>query len=250
MLPVDLGWLKPLLLPPTALIVAGVIGLLLPGRWRLRVVATTVVGLLLCSIPVVPRAVANLVATTQPYRIATPPAEQAIVVLGGSVVDRPEYGGPDVGPDSLHRLRFAARLHAETGLPVAVTGGTDVPQRRSTLADLMAEVLGRDFRVPVSWRETRSLNTFENAAFTGALLIPLGITRIVIVTDAIHMPRALWSFRRAGFTVTAAPIDLPEPLILEAYDLVPRIDALVTSYNLAYELAGRAWYAVVGAFRR
>lgn len=249
MLSLDLAWLKPVLLPPVVLIVLAVAALLMPRRWRMPLLAVSCGGLLLISIPIVPRAIASIVAETTPYQPRAQATEQAIVVLGGSIVDRPEYGGPDVGPDSLHRLRFAARLHALTNLPVAITGGTPVPVRQSTLADLMAEVLVREYRVPVAWRETQSINTFQNAMLTAARLIPAGITRVVIVTDAIHMPRAVWSFRRAGFDVTAAPIEIPEPVTFELQDLVPRVDALVTSYNLAYELAGMAWYLATDRFR-
>lgn len=242
MLSLDFAWLKPLLLPPISLIVLAVVALVMPRRWRMPVQVVACVSLLLISVPIVPRAIALLVAETRPYQPRQPAMEQAIVVLGGSIVDRPEYGGPDVGPDSLHRLRLAARIHALTNLPVAITGGTPVPARRSTLADLMADVLTRDFRVPVAWRETRSTNTFQNAMLTADLLRPAGITRVVIITDAIHMPRAVWSFRRAGFDVTAAPIEIPDPMSFEFQDFVPRVDALVTSYGLAYELAGMLWY--------
>lgn len=241
-LAVEPSWLKAVFLPPIGLILLAVMGLAAPRRWRALIVATAIGSLLLCSVPIVPRAVALLIAESVPYRPQTPPTEQAIVVLGGSFVIRPEYGGPDVGSDSLHRLRFAARLHAMTGLPVAITGGTPVPQRNATLADLMAEVMSEEYRVPVAWRERRSMNTLQNALRTAELLRPAGITRVVIVTDAIHMPRAMWSFRRAGLEPTAAPIDIPEPLTFEASDVLPRIDALVTSYNVAYEIVGLAWY--------
>ena len=49
---------------------------------------------------------------------------QAIVVLGGGRdLDAPEYGGDTIRPRTLARLRYAARLSRETGLPVIPSGG-------------------------------------------------------------------------------------------------------------------------------
>lgn len=55
--------------------------------------------------------------------------------------------------------------------------------------------------------ERRSRNTAENAAFTKALVQPKPGERWLLVTSAIHMPRAVGAFRKAGFAVEAAPVD-------------------------------------------
>ena len=49
--------------------------------------------------------------------------------------------------------------------------------------------------------ETESHNTFENAACTAQLLRERGMTRIVLVSDRAHLPRAARLFRRAGLEV-------------------------------------------------
>jgi uncharacterized SAM-binding protein YcdF (DUF218 family) len=233
-----------LLLPPANFLLASLFGLLAPSRWRMRIVVTSIVILTLLSMPIIPYGVANLFATARPYRLTSQPQEQAIVVLGGGIVTfAAEYNRPDVALDSLQRLRFAAYLHALTGLPLVVSGYVPVPGSSRTLTDLMTDTLEREFHVPVRWREERSRNTLENAAYTADLLRPLGITRIIVVTDSFHMTRALWSFRRAGLEPTAAPIALPGGP-LEAIDLLPRVDGLVASYNLAYEVLGFAWYHI------
>jgi len=43
--------------------------------------------------------------------------------------------------------------------------------------------------------------------FTKELLEPLGIDRILLVTSAIHMPRAVGLFEHQGFEVVPAPTD-------------------------------------------
>jgi uncharacterized SAM-binding protein YcdF (DUF218 family) len=55
--------------------------------------------------------------------------------------------------------------------------------------------------------EERSRNTHENAVFTKALVDPKPGERWLLVTSAMHMPRAVGVFRRAGFEVEAYPVD-------------------------------------------
>ena len=55
--------------------------------------------------------------------------------------------------------------------------------------------------------ESASRNTTQNAVFTAALLAERGINRILLVTSALHMPRAVARFEEAGMIVIPAPTD-------------------------------------------
>jgi uncharacterized SAM-binding protein YcdF (DUF218 family) len=55
--------------------------------------------------------------------------------------------------------------------------------------------------------EGKSRDTDENARFTKELVLPQPGERWLIVTSAHHMPRAVGSFRGAGFPVEAFPVD-------------------------------------------
>jgi len=55
--------------------------------------------------------------------------------------------------------------------------------------------------------ESRSRNTAENATFASQLVRPKSDERWILVTSAYHMPRAMGSFRAAGFAVEAYPVD-------------------------------------------
>lgn len=55
--------------------------------------------------------------------------------------------------------------------------------------------------------ERQSRNTVENAVFTKRLIAPKPGERWLLVTSAMHMPRAIGAFRRAGFPVDAYPVD-------------------------------------------
>jgi uncharacterized SAM-binding protein YcdF (DUF218 family) len=66
--------------------------------------------------------------------------------------------------------------------------------------------LAHDAGVPetVLRLEAESRNTFENAANTARLLREIDKTRIVLVSDRAHLPRAARMFRRAGLEVVDA----------------------------------------------
>ena len=55
--------------------------------------------------------------------------------------------------------------------------------------------------------EERSRNTWENAHFTKELVAPRPDETWLLVTSAIHMPRAMGIFRKANFVVTPWPVD-------------------------------------------
>jgi len=55
--------------------------------------------------------------------------------------------------------------------------------------------------------ENKSRNTEENAIFSKAAADPKPGERWVIITSAAHMPRAIGTFRAAGFDVEAYPVD-------------------------------------------
>jgi len=99
--------------------------------------------------------------------------------------------------------------------------------------------------------ETRSRNTAQNAAFTKALVKPKPGERWLLVTSALHMPRAVGCFRRVGFPVEAYPVDwttyprlrlarlLPPPLQLSGN--LRELDKAAHEWIglLAYWLTGR-----------
>jgi len=60
--------------------------------------------------------------------------------------------------------------------------------------------------------ESCSQTTEENALFTAAMLQPMGVKQIILITDSPHMMRSLLTFRSLGFTVFPRPTPLPANL--------------------------------------
>jgi uncharacterized SAM-binding protein YcdF (DUF218 family) len=245
------GWLvtnavAALLLPPLLFVVPAAAGILLRRRYP---AATTVA---LCSLALLimlsTGACARLLM--RPLENESPPFSgvgraDAIVILGGGRQrNAPEYGGSDVPfTGSLARLRYGARLQRQTGLPILVTGGS--PDGASEPeAELMARALREDFVVPVRWIEGKSINTAENARYSADLLHQAGMRRILLVTDAVHMPRAQRIFSRVGLDVIAAATNYQAQGSLQLVDFIPGAAALRNSAYAMHEWVGLLWYEV------
>ncbi len=236
-----------LLLPPINLVIPCALGLLLRRRWPragLALGLASLALLLLLSTKAGARLLVQpLENLTAPLASTAAPAAQAIVVLGGGRVGAaPEYGGRDgPNPQTLARLRYAATLQRASGLPLLVSGGRP-DGAAETEAALMARSLRDDFAVPVRWLEDASDNTAENARFSAEHLFAAGIRRVLLVTDAMHMPRSQAIFTRAGFEPLAAPTLFLGREPLSAIDFLPGGEGLRRSHYALHEWIGLLWY--------
>lgn len=175
-------------------------------------------------------------------------APQAIVILGGGSRHHP-LETPDrefVKPLTLERLVHGAWIARTSRLPVLVSGGVPRPGRASEAA-LMKRTLESRLGTPVRWTEETSEDTGQNATHSAQILKAAGISRIVLVTQAYHMPRAAASFRRAGLTVLPAPHGFASGMReWTPRDLIPNGDAAALSWRASHELLGRLWYRLRG----
>lgn len=148
-----------------------------------------------------------------PERIAPPypPAEAIVVLGGGRYLDAPEYGGDTAGPSTLERLRYGAKLHRETGLPLLVSGGKQGDFGTRTEAEIMQEILATEYQLSAKWVENQSQDTRSNAEFSAQLLRKANITRIFLVTHEMHMARAQQEFEQQGLQVVPMTTGFSRP---------------------------------------
>lgn len=248
----SLSWLltnigSAVLLPPLNLVMLAAAGFLLRKTWP-RLAAVLCLGSLAALLVLSTNAGARLIIApleklSIPLSAAQTSGAQAIVILGGGrIQNAPEYNGRD-SPSlyALARLRYGAKLHRETGLPILVTGGAPDGASESEAA-VMARVLRDDFQVPVRWLEQESHNTAQNAQLSAAVLKQAGAQRILLVTDAMHTPRSEAIFKRYGFQVVPAPTVFLTRKPLAPIDFVPRGSALKDSHYAMHEWIGICWY--------
>ncbi len=70
----------------------------------------------------------------------------------------------------------------------------------------MRDVLVKEYNLEVRWVDLTAMTTGENALVAAAKdLQAEGLTRVALVTDAIHMPRSRQVFEAAGLEVIACP---------------------------------------------
>ncbi|MDE2593233.1 MAG: YdcF family protein [Burkholderiales bacterium] len=145
----------------------------------------------------------------------------AIVVLGGGreALAR-EYGVSDLSTHSSERLRYGVWLSRQTGLPMAFSGGIGWAQQQegggSPEADVAARVAQQQYGWTIHWTESHSSDTKGNAMLTVAMLAQEGVSEIVLVTEAFHMPRAKRAFERAVAQSSITHADWPTPRITPA----------------------------------
>ena len=139
------------------------------------------------------------------------PPVAGIIVLGGAWDDR-AVGSPDVVPLGEAGERYTEAVVLTRRLPEAklvFSGGSGT----LIVAELPeAEVAARLFAalgVPEGRMvlESKSRDTCENARFSAQLLAPQSDQRWLLLTSASHMPRAVGSFRKAGWPVVAYPVN-------------------------------------------
>jgi uncharacterized SAM-binding protein YcdF (DUF218 family) len=205
---------------------------------------------LIASHPLTSRTLIRTLERDQPFRVALPTDVGAIVVLGGGLSVGP--GGVTLAEDSLERTVYAASVYRRIGPRLVVASGGQsrstpgAPPIGSFMRDLLVE-LG----VPASsiLVEGRSATTYENAVYSRALLEPRSVRRIILVTEAMHLPRAVRAFSAQGFDVVPVGCGYVTGASLTYRDLLPNAGAALGVQRATHEWLGLLWYWGRGYFR-
>jgi uncharacterized SAM-binding protein YcdF (DUF218 family) len=161
------------------------------------------------------------------------PAE-AIVVLGGYV-----RANGALADASLRRAIEGMILHKKGLAPLVAFSGP-----ANGVGIVEAEVraaMARVFGIPATVILTEPLarTTREEAIRMAALLQPLGVRRILLVTDMPHMARSQRLFENVGFVVHAAPVDA------RSWAESPE-GGMILMRQVTQEILARLYYRVAG----
>ena len=171
---------------------------------------------------------------------------QAVVVLGAGIFSH-RAGGlaiDDLAGSGL-RVLEGVRLYRLLGDPLLVVSGGNtlrVDPPRPEGAALREAAIGLGVPPARIIADNSSMTTYEQAVTMSRLLPEHGITRFVLVTSPIHMPRSLAVFRAVGLHPIASPgqtrSDSDDPF----WTLLPDRQSLGAADAALYEYAARAYY--------
>jgi len=228
------------------------------ARWGLTLAAVLILWLSSTT------GLSDLLARSLEYRYQPPeeiPYMDVAVVLGGgtepalhprSTVEINSAGDRVLYAAELYSQGLAQRLLLTGGEISWQTGGFSSP------AEDMATIL-TSIGVPQEalWLETESRNTYENAIYSGEMLAESGIQTILLVTSAMHMPRAVALFEAQGLEVIPLPVDysVTEEVMVEGdssaaqvkiLDIIPNVSNLALTTAALKEYFGMLVYQLRG----
>ena len=142
----------------------------------------------------------------------------AIVVLGGGTVTRSSPRQIVEVNGAGDRIFYAAQLYRDGKAPKILLGGSYINWRDgevlsedgiSSPASEMKELMAGFFGISETDLiiQDRSVNTAEEAAYDAEILKEQGLNKILLVTSATHMRRAVPLFEKQGLEVIPAPTD-------------------------------------------
>ena len=144
------------------------------------------------------------------YEQPAEPQGDVIVMLGGGVTaDTPNQGAwGNLHAIPAGRLLTTAELYHRLKLPVLLSGGGK-PHEEDCLESVVAkrDLLRLGVPEDMILMENQSLNTRQNAIYSGKILRDHDLSHPILVTSAFHMERSVLNFQKEGFEVTAYPTD-------------------------------------------
>ncbi|UCF37634.1 MAG: YdcF family protein [Acidobacteriota bacterium] len=214
-------------------------------RWRETAVASAAFLLLfLGGSPWVAKGfVRTLESQYPPVAVKDAPSADAIILLGGGVTASlpPRLRG-DLN-EAADRVLFASRLYRAGKAPyVIASGGSVFPQSNGRPQSAFASELLVEWGVPEDaiLVDTEARNTYEEAVSLKQMAAERRMQTFLLVTSAMHMPRARAVFQTAGLDVIPVPTDF------EAVDREMPFSLLITPNADELEKTTRALREYLG----
>ncbi len=165
-----------------------------------------------------------LINSQQPISTDAILTHKAMIVLGGGVSYAPNHNELGVLSNSrileAYRIYHIAKQHHVAYTIFSSGGGKSVKSSEAALYKKLLLQLGVPKKAIII--EPKSKNTYQNAQFLKPILAHYPFKTYLLVTSALHMPRAQLYFSHFGIHTIAAPSDFPYPFV----GLIP------SSYNL------------------
>lgn len=170
-----------------------------------------------------------------------------VIVLGGVVSPQISRGRGQMALNEAAE-RIVAMVDLARRYPeaqVVFTGGSgDITAASTSEADMVEKTIAPLLPPGRITYERVSRNTVENAELSFRQIGPKPGERWLLVTSAWHMPRSVGIFRKAGWRVTAHPVDYLTTGTADDY----RMMQSVTGGLYRTDLAAKEWAGLLFAF--
>ncbi len=180
------------------------------------------------------------------------PEADAALVLGGMVNPFSRRDGSVEFLGTAERILLAEELLLQKKVRlIVITGGSGyLLNETEPEADILKEwLIRRGHRPDQILTENRSRNTLENAAFTYEILEQQNIKKVLFITSAFHMKRALLSFRDAPCEILPLPVDYYSSEIAPGPEgFIPGPLSLYQSTLAVKEYIGLTAYRIISLF--
>lgn len=195
-------FITPFLLPPGIFVIAAAIfGALIFKRTRRGAWACFAFSGLMWICSTAPFADFIFYGIENAYAVPYDLKADAVVVLGGGILENfpAVSAGERLQSSSLARLSAAAEVYRKTRLPVLISGGSPfLKDSEAAVAKLYLVESGVPPGAVIT--EENARDTYENAVFSKKICDEKGYKKILLLTSAYHMRRAVLSFKKAGFS--------------------------------------------------
>lgn len=218
-------------------------------RWARRVLLVVVVCFYGLSMPYAANRLMHWLEAPRVAPASLRPPYDVVLVLSG-MVDLPVSRGGHLefssGVDRI--LAGIAFVKQGIGKRLLISGGSGKLLDQQTKEAELLQTFALQFGLTAEQVliEPTSRNTYENAAYSATILRTRQMQRVVLITSASHMRRALAAFHKQGIFPDTYPVDFRASDEGIPFSFVPSVSGLSKTTAAIHELIGLVTYRLQG----
>ena len=240
--------ITPFILPPglfiLALIISGTLFIFLRRR-KIGIfnLAVGIIFWIFCSTPFSNLLISGLESD---FHIPAQVNGDVIILLGGGIIDKaPDFSGYGTPSDRMMgRIVTAVRLQKNLDIPIIISGGKWDKNKSSEAIIVRRFLIDLGVDEDKIIIEEKSKDTYENARFTSEICRRKDYKKVILVTSASHMKRALLSFEKFNIDAVPFPSSFKSKNISSSgwHSYLPRSSRLMLTSDAFHEYLGIFYY--------
>jgi uncharacterized SAM-binding protein YcdF (DUF218 family) len=239
------------LISPLPLLVLALLGVVTwyHRKWARAALLVVLVCLYALSIPFTADRLMHWLEVPRVSRHALQSHYDVVVVLSGMVNLQLSREGHLEFTDAVDRiLAGIAFVKQGIGHVLLISGGSEdlFDQSRSEAPLLRDFALQLGLATAQVLIEPNSRNTYENARFSARLLRAHDYQRVLLITSAAHMRRAVAAFHKQGIFPDTYPVDFEANDVITLFSFIPSARSLSRTTDAIHELVGLVMYRLQG----